>query len=103
MREYNKSKSEIQRKAQNYPIQGSSADISKLSGIIFYNQLIEKNLLGKVKIVNMVHDEWCVEAPEEIASEISDLLVKCMKAAGDQFCKTVKLGAVAEIGDYWIH
>lgn len=103
MREYNKSKSEIQRKAQNYPIQGSSADISKLSGIIFYNQLIEKNLLGKVKMVNMVHDEWCIEAPEEIASEISDLLVKCMKAAGDQFCKIVKLGAVAEIGDYWIH
>ena len=54
-------------------------------------------------MVNMVHDEWCVEAPEEIASEISDLLVKCMKSAGDQFCKTVKLGAVAEIGDYWIH
>ena len=54
-------------------------------------------------MVNMVHDEWCIEAPEEIASEISDLLVKCMKAAGDQFCKIVKLGAVAEIGDYWIH
>lgn len=101
--EYNKSKSELQRKAQNYPIQGSSADISKLAGIILFNQLIQRNWLFKVKIVNMVHDEWNLEAPEEIAQEVSDLVVTCMKAAGEQFCKIVPLGAEAQIGDHWLH
>jgi len=101
--EYNKSKSEIQRKAQNYPIQGSAADCSKLAGIILFNQLIQKDLLFKVKIVNMVHDEYNLEAPNEIAEEISDLVIKCMVAAGTQFCKTVPLGAEAQIGDHWLH
>lgn len=101
--EYNKSKSALQRKAQNYPIQGSSADCSKLAGIILFNQLIQKDLLFKVKIVNMVHDEFNVEAPEEIAEEISDLVVNCMKAAGIQFCKTIPLSAESQIGDHWLH
>jgi DNA polymerase-1 len=101
--EYNKSKSEIQRKAQNYPIQGTSADCSKLAGVILFNQLIQKDLLFKVKIVNMVHDEFNVEAPEEIAEEVSELVVKCMVAAGAQFCKTVPLNAEAQIGDHWLH
>lgn len=102
-KEYNKSKSEIQRKAQNYPIQGSAADCSKLAGVILFNELIKRDLLFKVKIVNMVHDEWNIEAPEEIAEEISNLVVICMKTAGKQFCKTVPLGAEAKIGDYWLH
>ena len=51
----------------------------------------------------MVHDEFNVEAPDEIAEEMSDLLIKCMSKAGDQFCKTVPLTAEAEIGDHWIH
>ncbi len=101
--EYNKSKSEIQRKAQNYPIQGSSADCSKLAGVILFNELIRRDLLFKVKIVNMVHDEFNVEAPEEIAEEVSELVVKCMVAAGSQFCKIVPLGAEAQIGDHWLH
>lgn len=103
MAEYEKSMSEIQRKAQNYPIQGSSADISKLAGVIFFNQLKKAGLLFKVKIVNMVHDEFNIEAPDAIADEMSTLLVNCMVAAGSQFCKTIKLGAVADIGDHWIH
>ena len=102
-REYNKSKSEIQRKSQNYPIQGSSADISKLAGVLLFNQLMFKGWLFKVKIVNMVHDEWNVEAPEEIAQEVSDLVVSCMEFAGSQFCKIVPLKAESQIGDYWLH
>jgi len=103
MKEYETSMSEIQRKAQNYPIQGSSADISKLAGIIFFNQLKNRKLLFLVKIVNMVHDEYNIEAPDDIAEEMASLLVKCMAAAGDQFCKIIKLGAVADIGTHWIH
>lgn len=103
MSEYNKSRSEVQRKSQNYRIQGSAADCSKLAGVIFFNQLIQRELLWTVKIVNMVHDEYNIEAPEDIAEEMSDLLVKCMEKAATQFCKIVPLTAEAEIGDCWIH
>lgn len=55
-KEYSKARAEIQRKSQNYPIQGSAADCSKLAGIIFFNNIIEKGYFDKVKICNMVHD-----------------------------------------------
>ena len=51
----------------------------------------------------MVHDEFCVECPENMAEEISLLLVSCMESAGKRFCDIVPLKAVAETGDYWIH
>ena len=103
LEEYDKSYAEIQRLSQNYPIQGSSADISKLAGVIFFNQLKQRGLLFKVLIVNMVHDEFNIEAPKEISKEMADLLVQCMVASGKQFCHTVKLNAVADIGSHWIH
>jgi len=56
-KEYKKARAEIQRKSQNYPIQGSAADCSKLAGIIFYNNLIARGWFNKVKICNMVHDK----------------------------------------------
>lgn len=51
----------------------------------------------------MVHDEFCVEAPEEITEEVGALLIQCMEKAGTYFCKTITLKADIEIGDYWIH
>jgi len=101
--EYRKSASEVQRKSQNYRIQGSAADCSKLAGVIFFNQLIQKDLLFVVKMINMIHDEYNIEAPDEIADEMATLLVKCMEVAGTQFCKIVPLTADVEIGTYWIH
>jgi DNA polymerase-1 len=87
----------------NYPIQGSSADITKLAGVYFFRYLRENNLIFKVLLPNVVHDEWIVEAPEEIASEISKVLQDCMERAGDVFCKVVKLKAEPQITKYWQH
>lgn len=102
-REYRTAEAEIQRLSQNYPIQGSSADCSKLAGCLFFNNIIKRGWFNIVKIVNMVHDEYCIEAPKEIAKEVGDLLVKCMEKAGTYFCKIIPLKADVEIGDYWIH
>ena len=100
---YRNSMADIQRVSQNYPIQGTAADCSKLAGIILFNELKKRNLLFKVFLTNMVHDEFCVEAPEEVAEEISDLVVRSMVKAGESFCKTIPLRAEAAIGNYWIH
>lgn len=102
-KEYNKEEAEIQRLSQNYPIQGSSADISKLAGCFFFKEILKRNWFNIVKIVNFVHDEFVVEAPEELVEEVTNTLIDCMKRAGSVFCKTIPLDADAAIGDFWIH
>ena len=56
-KEYSTAIAEIQRLSQNYPIQGSSADISKLAGVFFFKEILERGWFDTVKIVNMVHDK----------------------------------------------
>lgn len=56
VRKYFKMRGEIERRSYNYPIQGSAADITKLSGIFFFNWLLKNNLFHKVLISNVVHD-----------------------------------------------
>jgi len=96
-------KAAIERKALNYPIQGTSASITKVAGILFLNKLIEQNLLFTVKICNFIHDEIVVECPEEIAEHVSNLLKVCMENAGNYYCKVVPLQAEPQITSYWKH
>ena len=96
-------KGDIERMSLNYPIQGSSADITKLAGIYFFRYLLENNLVFKVLMPNVVHDEWIVEAPEDMADVVKDKLQECMETAGDVFCKVVKLKADPVITKYWTH
>ena len=103
VREYFMKKGDIERMSLNYPIQGTSADITKLAGIYFFKYLVENNLVFKVKLPNVVHDEWIVEAPENMAENISKVLQECMERAGDVFCKTIKLRAEPCITKFWKH
>lgn len=103
VREYFMKRGDIERMSLNYPIQGSSADITKLAGIYFFRYLLENNLMFKVLLPNVVHDEWIVEAPEELAEELAYVLKDCMERAGDLFCKAVKLNADPCITKFWKH
>ena len=103
VRQYFMKRGDIERMSLNYPIQGSSADITKLAGVYFFRYLRENNLIFKVLLPNVVHDEWIVESPEEMAPEISKVLQECMEKAGNVFCKVVKLKAEPQITKYWQH
>lgn len=103
VRKYFGIKGQIERDALNYPIQGTSSDITKLAGIYFFQYIIDNNYFGKIYISDMVHDELVIECKEEIAEEIANKLQECMEKAGDKFCKTVPLKADPFIGDYWNH
>lgn len=103
VREYFMKKGEIERMSLNYPVQGSSADITKLAGIYFFRYLRENNLLFIVKMPNVVHDEWIVECPEDMTTTISPVLQECMERAGEIFCKTVKLKAEPMVTKEWQH
>lgn len=102
-KKYNFAKSVIARLAQNYPIQGSSSDITKYACILFFKIILERGWFMKVKIVNLVHDEIVIETPIELQEEAKSALISCMKKAGEPFCPIVPLGATADTGDHWIH
>jgi DNA polymerase I len=103
LRRYNSAKSEIQRIAQNYPIQGTSSDITKYAGVLFFKEILYRHWWKIVKIVNVIHDEFLIECPKEIAEEVKKVLIDCMEQAGKPFCPIVPLKADASIGEYWVH
>lgn len=96
-------KAESEKQSINYPIQAAGALCFKLASIKLFNWLLKNGLLFKVKYCIPVHDEINLEAPDEIAQEVADILVKCMVSAGKPFCTRAHLGADVEIGDHWIH
>lgn len=103
VREFFMKKGEIERNSLNYPIQGTSADITKLAGIYMFRYLEEHKLLFKILMPNVVHDELHLECPKVIAEAMASKLKECMEKAGDVFCKTIKLKAEPCITDYWTH
>jgi DNA polymerase-1 len=103
VREYFMKRGDIERMSLNYPIQGTSADVTKLACVYFYRYLLENDLIFKVKVVNVVHDEIIVECPDELSSNISTILQKSMEDAGQVFCKVVKLKAEPVITTTWKH
>jgi DNA polymerase-1 len=103
VRSYFKKKGRIGRMALNFPIQGSSAEITKLAGIYFFRYILENNLFNTVLISNVVHDEYLIECPIELAKEVSEKLQECMERAGEKFCKIIKLKAQPKITLEWDH
>jgi DNA polymerase I len=93
---------DIERMSLNYGIQGESAEITKLACVYFWTKyLVPNNLLFKVLIVNIIHDEILIETPEEIAQQAAAQLEKAMVDAGAKFCKRVPLKADPCIAPYW--
>lgn len=94
-------KGDIERKSLNFPIQGTSAEITKISCVYIFNYIIENNLFGAVKFVNTVHDENVLECPLEMQDEIAKMVEEAMCKAGEIFCKRVPLKAEPELSTYW--
>jgi len=99
---YFSKKGEIERISQNYCVQGESAEITKLAGIYFWQDyILPNNLFGVVKLVNVVHDEWVIEAPEQMINEVATQIQLAMEKGANPFCKRVKLKAEAAVASYW--
>lgn len=100
---YFKKKGEIERMALNFPIQGTSAMITKIAAIHLFNWILNHDLMFKVKIVNIIHDEILLEVPKQLSEQVSHKLKFFMEQAGAPFCKTVKLHATPIITEWWQH
>lgn len=95
--------SKIKNYSYNYPIQGTSAAITKLAGILYWEHLVSDNLLFKVKINIICHDEYLIEVPEDIAEKEAVILKECMEKAGSYYCPIVPLTATPVITKFWKH
>lgn len=81
----------------------------KLSGIFLFKWIIKNNLQNKVKICIPVHDEFNIEAPEDMAEEVALVLQKCMEQGAKPFCTKLPLSTDisrekdGSLPTYWIH
>lgn len=109
VRYYFKRKSASERQSINYPIQSRGSAIFKICAVNLFNWVVKNGLFGKVKFCIPAHDEFNIEAPEEIAEEVANKLHEYMVKAGKFICKIVPLDAeVSRLKDgtlptYWIH
>ncbi len=85
-----------ERVAMNAPIQGTAADIIKIAMNRVNRRLKAEN--RQARLLMQVHDELLIEAREEEAEEIRQLLAEEMTGAADL---SVKLEVDAHTGESW--
>ncbi len=89
-------RSAAERIATNTPIQGSAADLIKQAMLSVDAVIRQKGL--QARLILQVHDELIVEAPEDEADTVSDMLRDCMTGAASlRVPLTVEVG----IGKTW--
>lgn len=71
----------IERQALNSPIQGTSADITKLALGNLYQGLVARGKEGRWRLVTVVHDEVVVEVPADEVDEAGAFLTQTMQQA----------------------
>ena len=86
-----------ERIALNTPIQGTAADLIKMSMIRVHQAL--KRRYPQAKLILQVHDELIVECPAEIAEEVAMLVSKEMEQIA---MLNVPLSAEAKWGSSWL-
>ena len=89
---------EAHRQSLNSVIQGSSADIMKLSMIAIYNDPRYKEL--DCHMIITVHDELIMEVPTENVKAGAELLTETMKRVGHSIIN-LPMSVDAEVNDYW--
>jgi len=94
----------IERASMNSGIQGTAADMTKTSAILFMEKLesLGYDLISVILPVNMIHDEHLDEVIEELATFCADILKRAMEEASVIFIG-VKIPAVPYIGNEWQH
>jgi DNA polymerase I len=99
--EYKDQKARIERQSKNTPIQGSSADITKLALALWYELGINPE---RARLVACVHDELVVEAEGFAAEDIKEHLCWCMETAAKTYLHNVNVPPTeANVGESWTH
>ena len=90
----------IERASKNTPIQGSSADMTKLALIKVFEE-IKTNWADNVKIVMTVHDQIDTICKEEVAEQWKVKMTELMESAAKLIIKNGLLKADTNISNTW--
>lgn len=91
--------SSVEREGKNTPIQGTNADIAKLTMGLMWERL-ETEFLAF--LVNFVHDELVVEVPKRLAESCARFIEDCIRRAGAILMKSVTMESEYHIADHWV-
>ena len=96
-------KHRIERQACNTPVQGTSADITKLALCLLYESInVDTALRDVTRIIAIVHDEVVLEVPADLADHASRVLAEAMQQAASTYLKVVTLPPVeVAVSDHW--
>lgn len=89
----------IERRSKNTPIQGSSADMTKLA-MIYVRDYINEHLVP-VKMVMTVHDQLDTIVHKDFAPEWKEILTQLMERAALKIIKNGLLKAETDITPVW--
>ena len=90
-------RSSAERNAVNTPVQGSAADIIKISMIKIFNELNKNSM--ETKLILQVHDELIFEAPVDEIDEAKKIITKNMENA---YKLEVPLTVDIGVGKNWL-
>jgi len=96
-------RSKAERNSTNGPVQGTSADITKIAMALVYKECRNRGWLDKVHLLITMHDELDFEIDEDILAEACDLFAKIMNRnpAILRLNWAIPLTSDVEIGDDW--
>lgn len=96
-------KGAMERKSQNFRIQGLAASMTKLVLVEYFDYIKKNSLYDKVKIILALHDEIVLEVDEDIAEEANEVLQHHMIKAGKVFCPKVPMVSDGGLTYVWDH
>lgn len=85
-----------ERAAMNTPVQGTAADIIKLAMVRVHDALCQGGF--RARLILQVHDELLIEAPQDEARRVAQLLRDCMEHVAEL---SVPLVAEVKTGSSW--
>jgi len=91
----------IHRQAMNYPIQASSANMTKYAIVLCKKYIEENDLQDKVKFFLPIHDEAIFIAVNEFADEWLEIQIKLMEKAGEVVLKNNLQKAEGAVSQTW--
>lgn len=102
VKEHFKASSKWDRMVRNAPTQGTCSVMLKDSSTYLFNWVVDTGYFGKVKLVNLTHDEQNWECPKEL-KDFPKLVEESMLNSAAKYCKSIPIPATSEVGDHWIH
>ncbi|MCC7073868.1 MAG: hypothetical protein IT383_21350 [Deltaproteobacteria bacterium] len=93
---------ELSRIAKNMPIQGTSADMTKLAMVRVHERLLDETK-GSAGLVNTIHDELVVECDEADAERVAKAVEREMADAHRALLQRVPPEVEVHVGPHWMH